>query len=218
MERMRQRVRREAKLIAVSFALMLMGSGRVLADVNLVTNGSFESKNFSGWTQSGDTNSGDVYVAKSGTGGPNGSQGYTSEDGSYLALLGPPYSLGYLSQSISTVAGQSYTFTFYIASNGENPDELQASWNGTSVLDLKNISNTHGSYLAETFTEKATSSTTQIKFGFYDTQSYLALDNVSVVANAVSTPEPSTAVIGLIGGVAMTGWIWRVRRRQSATL
>ncbi len=68
-------------------------------------------------------------------------------------------------------------------------------------------------YTAYSFTETA-SANAAITFS-YNTRGLCALDNVSVVANAIPTPEPSTAIVGLVGGLAMTGYVWRARRRAA---
>jgi hypothetical protein len=201
---MMQTVFRTGKLVVGILAFVLMISDQAAAD--LVTNGSFETGNFSGWSQSGDP--GFTGVASAGF------FNYAAQDGSHFAALGP-FTSGDLSQSLATTAGASYTFTWYLASDGVSPNGFQAFWNGSSISNQTNLPTTHGNYTGYSFTEVATSSHTTIQFGFYDPNSYLALDNVSVVANAVAAPEPSTAIVGVVGGLAMTGYVCRSRRRRA---
>jgi hypothetical protein len=202
-----QRALRKGALVVGTFTLLCMLSGRASAD--LTTNGGFDSGSFSGWTTSGWT-----FAASSVQG--TGSNWYNSQAGSDYALLGTTLGLtDSLSQKIATTSGQSYTFSFYLANNGSSSNEFQASWNGSTIFD-QSIAETGKSYNLYSFTEKATSSLTTIQFSFNDTLSYLALDSVSVVSNAVAAPEPSTAIVALVGGLAMTGYVWQFRRRARA--
>jgi hypothetical protein len=194
---------RAGKLLGAMLALVLMLSSQATAD--LVVNGGFESGNFTGWSQSGDTSF--TSVVSSGT------QGYNSQSGSEFALLGP-VTTGQLSQTLATTAGQSYTFSWYLASDGRNPDSFSASWAGTTISSQTNVPQQN--YTRYSFTETASSNSTTVRFAFSDLNSYLALDTVSVVSNAVAAPEPSTAIVGLVGGLGMTGYFWRARRRATA--
>jgi hypothetical protein len=195
---------RAGKLLGATLALVLMLSSQAAAD--LVVNGGFESGNFTGWTQSGDTSF--TSVAQS------GEHGYNAQGGNNYAALGPLFSNGFLSQTLATTAGQSYTFSWYLASNGTRPDSFSASWAGATISSQANVPQQN--YTRYSFTETASSSSTMIRFAFTDRYSYLALDTVSVVPNAVAAPEPSTAIVGLVGGLGMTGYLWRARRRTAA--
>jgi hypothetical protein len=209
---MMQKVLRSGKLLAGSLALVLLASGQASAD--LLNNGSFETGTFSNWSQTGGSTN-FTFVEK------NSFDGYTPQLGSYFAALGP-LSTGYLSQSFATTVGQAYTVTWNLAVNdGRSPQNgFQAFWNATNnsssitMSNNQNFDTAGGNYATYSFTEVATTSNTTLEFAFYDVANYIALDNVSV--NAVSAPEPSTAVVGLVGGLAMTGYLWRARRRARA--
>jgi len=193
--------------LACATAVALLGtvavnSGKAAAaGVNLVTNGSFETGDFTGWTRSGN----DLSVQTN--------FDYSPEDGTYFALLGSS-PLGDISQSISTNIDDTYQLTYYLASDGQIPNEFQTIVGGNTLNDLTNIASQ--SYTEYTFDFTATSTTTQIEFGEYDPPSYLALDNVSVVDTgaASSVPEPLTTG-GTLVAVGM-GW-WMRRKRGSVS-
>jgi hypothetical protein len=177
--------------VAALFGLLAPTNG---ARANLVTNPGFETGNFSGWTQFGNV-------------------GFTGVDGlphtgSFSAFLGPIGSLGFLSQTLATIPGQTYNLGFFLQNDGLTPNEFRVTWNGSVISDQVNLP-------AFGYTERdflnllATSPTTPLEFGFRNDPGFLHLDDVAVNA----TPEPTTL---LLLGTTMAGLglaRWR-RRRQ----
>ena len=199
-------MRQKALLAVVALvAVLLIGAPTAFAN-NLLTNGSFQNGDFSGWTQGG--NFEDTFVE-------NGSFSYYpgGQDGDgYWAALGPVGTDGTLSQTFATTAGTHYTFSFWFASNGDNPSDFSASWDGTSVLSLTNP-NTGVPWTLFSFTETGTGSDT-IQFSFRDDPEYMALDNVSVsTSGGGTTPEPSSLLL-LGSGLLAVGGV--VRRKFQA--
>lgn len=170
---------------------------------NLVQNGSFETGSFSNWSLSGNTGYTSV------------NSGY-SESGTYAALFGPVGSVGTLSQMLTTVAGDSYTVSFWLENMGSRPNSFSASF-GSSVLTSLTNARTFG-YTLYSYVVTATSSTTNLSFSFRQDPSYWALDNVSVTSNAVPpevSPVPLPAALPLLG-VGLAGFAVVGKRRKKA--
>jgi hypothetical protein len=158
----------------------------LLVNEPLVLNGGFETGDFTDWTLNGDTvidgepinavatHDGSVYP----------------HSGSYLAELGEPNVLAYLSQNAPTLAGQSYLLSLWLNSptipGGNTPNEFSVSWNGTTLFDQANIPPITG-WTNLQFIVTATGANTVLQIGGRDDRSYLCLDDVSL------TPIPAAA-------------------------
>ena len=136
----------------------------------LVQNGNFATGNFADWTQSGNT----AYTAVT------TSSAYV-KSGTYGVELGPSESLGYLSQTLPTVTGQSYVLSFWIdnPSPGGTPNQFDVTWNGTVVYNKTNLPVLSWTNLQ--FIVTASSANTALRFGFRNDPSYFGLDDVSVM-------------------------------------
>jgi Bacterial Ig-like domain/Carbohydrate binding domain len=141
---------------------------------NLVTNGGFETGDFTGWTQSGVT---------SATGVAGTFDGTPPHSGSFHAYLGPNAGLGFISQDLTTTMGVSYTLSFWLAHPyASDPGaEFQVSVGGAMLMDEQASGNYAYTQFAFTFT--ATSTTTALQFGFHEPPNYYFLDDISVIAN-----------------------------------
>jgi hypothetical protein len=117
-----------------------------------------------------------------------GFDGQNPNSGSFWAALGNVGSDGTISQTLSTVIGQTYTVSFYFASDGGTPNDFSAFF-GSDVLFSTANEPAHG-YQLYTFSEVATSASTVLQFNERNDPSYLALDDISV-----STPEPSSILL-----------------------
>jgi hypothetical protein len=171
---------------------------------NLVANCGYETGTFSSWTVTG---AGPTVVEGAGFDtGPN--------SGSYFAALGAVGSDGHVAQTLSTVAGQTYTFNFFLASDGGTPSDFTAQWDGTTLVSLTNTPATP--YIPYSFTVTGTGSDT-ILFNARNDPSYWGLDDVSVVAST-ATPEPSSLIGSLLmlGLLAGCGAIYKRRKLQDS--
>ncbi len=191
-------MRLKTLLVIVAFALFVVYAPTTFAQ-NLLTNGSFETGDFTGWTTGG--NFEDTEVVSGAFYDYTGAQ-----NGNFYAVMGPVGSDGTLSQTLTDVAGAQYTVSFWFGSVGDNPSDFSASWDGTPLLSLTNP-NTGAAWSEFTYTVTGTGTDT-LTFAFRDDPAYMALDNVSVTENSgQSVPEPSsflllgTGVLGLGGMV-----------------
>ena len=151
--------------------------------INIVSNGGFETGDFSGWMadgSSGDVTSDTNYV----------------HSGTYGAEFGAVGSLGYLSQTLATTPGTSYLLSFWLDSpDGETPNEFQVSWNGTMLLDETDLPAFGWTNIQ--FVVTATNASTILQFGFQDDPTELGLDDVSVVSASAGPPVPVSASFNL---------------------
>jgi hypothetical protein len=136
---------------------------------NLVTNGGFETGDFTGWT----LNASSTKVAKT--------LGLV-HSGKYSANLGQSKTLGWLSQTLATSAGQTYQISLWLRNKknnrGATPNEFQVQWEGMTLFDRVNIP--YGAWTNLQFTVTATNSGSLLRLGFRDDPYYLGLDDVSV--------------------------------------
>ncbi len=143
---------------------------------NIVLNGGFETGNFNSWMLSADSSSTQV-----------GNRTGLVHSGKYGAELGQPATLGYLSQSLPTMAGQTYLLSLWLTnpnnSNGATPNEFQVQWEGATIYDGVNLPFTAWTNLQ--FTVTATMSGSLLQFGFQDDPYYLGLDDIMVKPVAV---------------------------------
>lgn len=152
------------------------------AFLELVSNGGFESGNFSGWTlngQAGQYNLVDTFNQST-----EGMQPHAPS--SYFARLGQSGSLGYLSQTLATTPGAKYLLSFWLNSpDGLTPNQFLVSWNGNQIFSANNLprfgNNPAIAWSNLLFTVTATASATVLQFGFRDEPTALGLDDVSVV-------------------------------------
>lgn len=165
----------------------------------LVSNGGFEAGNFSGFTQSGNTGFTGVSTAY-------------AASGTYGAYFGPIGSVGGITQTLNTTAGQNYLISFDLANfQASDANFYEVLFGGTSLFTATNSSVFGFTNFRTTAT--ALGATTNLAFNFRNDPNYFGLDNVSVTAVSAAVPEPATWAMMLVGfgamGVAM--------RRQRAS-
>ena len=143
---------------------------------SLVQNGGFELGTFADWTTSG--NFADCYI---------GTTAQCVHSGAYGAELGPIGSLGYISETFATTAGELYQISCWLNSDGQTPNEFSISWNGATLFDQQNIGDTGWTNLQ--FDSGATTTNTVLTIGFRDDPSYLGLDDIAVYPAGVAPPQ-----------------------------
>jgi hypothetical protein len=136
----------------------------------VVQNGGFETGSFSSWTQSGNT----AYTSVT----TNSSFVHSGKHG---AELGPADSPGYLSQTLSTLVGQSYLLSFWLenVTPGGPTNQFNVSWNGTTLFNQTNLPVLSWTNLQ--FIVTASAANTVLQFGFRNDPWYFGLDDISVV-------------------------------------
>ena len=154
---------------------------------SLVTNGGFETGDFSGWTLTADSGSTQV-----------GNLPGLVHAGKYGAELGQAGSLGYLAQTLPTTAGQTYQVSLWLSnpknsiSTNATPNEFLLQWEGATIFDATNLPFT--AWTNFQFTVTATNSGSLLQFGFRDDPYYLGLDDVGVKPVA-ALPAPAVRAV-----------------------
>lgn len=198
--------------IALGLAALAIGLSGAPARANLVQNSSFEDDGFNqgsslfcpmtGWSTTCDGASGATQTLAPGLVGR----------ASYLAI-GSTGGLNFVSQDITTAAGQTYRFVFDYSSDGASGNQFQALWDGSLVMNVADDAfnagwNTFDGSATYEFLVTATSALTTIAFGgLGNGASFIGVDDVSVTA----VPAPgAVAVLGF--GLGLAGLVRRRRR------
>ena len=138
-----------------------------------VTNGGFETADFSGWSQSGNTSDSTITIDST-----------YIHSGSYAAKMGPPTTPGFLGQAIEpTEIGQLYSISFWLRNGAPGSNKFGVSWNGTPVFDLTNspafgFTNIQFEVVAWRLSEF-------LQFQFQNDPSYFGFDDLTVTPSVL---------------------------------
>ena len=155
---------------------------------NLVQNCGFETGDFTGWTQSGNTGFTSVST-------------FYAFSGNYGAQLGPVGSDGFLTQLVGDNS-TTYFASFELYNDGGAPNDFTVYWNGVDVgPDLVDASNFSYTLFSGILAGNYGAGSNEITFAFRQDPSYWGLDSV-VVRNTSTVPEPASLMLlgaGLLG-------------------
>jgi len=155
------------------------------ARANLITNGGFETGDFSAWTVLGNDN------------GVVGAQPFTSpHSGNFQALFASGDNS--ISQNVTTTPGSSYVITFWLAADvrqGGLPS-VSVNWGGSSIFSQSFTS--PSSYTEYTFNVNSLNPLTQLQFQFSSIfGNVFYLDDISVTTTAVPDGGSTVSLLGL---------------------
>ncbi|RCW68131.1 PEP-CTERM sorting domain-containing protein [Pseudorhodoferax soli] len=168
------------------------------AQANLVTNGGFETGDFSGWAQTGDAVFDGVQCA-----GP----GPSVYAGNCSAYFGSPESQSGIAQTIDVGSvGKMWNLSFAFLPDGGLPNSFTVMFGGKTLLSLTDTG--ASDYMVYQFSGFTTAENMTLSFDFFDPAGFLSLDAVTVTA----VPEPATTALM---GAALAGLLVMRRRKAS---
>jgi hypothetical protein len=177
---------------ACALAISVLAAGRACA-VEFVTNGGFETGDFTGWTEFGDS----FY-----NGVGHGDPPYV-HSGAYSAYFGPTDpGGGGIRQVLALSPGDQVHISFwYLSESGATPNSIAVTLGSVPVFSTTNVTSTTYAQFSGDFV--AADASPMLSFTFYDAPDWIDLDDVSVSA----IPAP-----GVLGLLPLVGLLRRRRR------
>jgi hypothetical protein len=193
------------RLLGAASVAFVCSIGASSASTNLLTNGSFETGNFTGWTQFGNTG---------GTSVRGKFIGIAPENGSFQAAFGPHGSTGGISQTFTDNPGETYDFSIWYYSFGGSPSSQLIQVDSNIYFNQNPVAAT-SAYTEITGTFVGTGSDT-VRITEQNNPSFQLIDNAFVGASPQTVPEPSTWAMMLLGFAGLGYLGYRGRRSTVA--
>lgn len=179
-------------------AALLAAPGAASARPNIVVNGGFETGNFSGWTQFGNTVQtfvGGVFIV-------------SPTEGLSQGVFGPAAPSGGISQALAVSAGDIVNISFDLFADGTAANSFSADLGSTNLVSLSAF--TVYGYQTYTYTNVVVGADNDaLSFDFENYPSYWLIDNVQVELVLAQVPMPSAAGLGFASLMGLAG-----RRRR----
>ena len=179
-----------------------------VAHANLVTNGGFETGNFSGWVTTPAASNSLFLVTN-----------LFPQAGAFYATFGAQAAtLDSISQMLVTSPGASYDISFWLrVDGGQNPNNsFEFNWDG-GVAELSLSNTPTQAYTQYTYTLTATTASTALSFGARNRPSFSRLDTIVVTElNAATVPEPTSLALVGIAALGAAASVRRTRKVKGA--
>lgn len=167
---------------------------------NIVQNCGFETGDFTDWTLGANTSYFGVATTFANTG----------SYGAYMGAVTTSFTSGNtLSQNLATVAGDSYTLSYWVENLDSGPDGFEVLWDGTVIPGSLIVDASAFGYTEYSFTVSATGSSSTLEFDAYQVPSYFGLDDITVLA---TTPEPEALLLLSISLIGLSFFGWAANR------
>lgn len=185
------------KISTILLGAALLTATPTLAATELVSNGGFETGSISSWTLTGNTGFSSVGSFAAFT----GAFGYSN---------GAVGSSGLLNQTVATVAGASYTYSFALRNNGGPANSFSASLGGTAFGPSFSNAGPFG-FTVYSGTVVAPTNNATLTFAFRQDPNFWNFDDASLTA---AVPEPATWGLMIVG----FGMVGMALRRRTAVV
>lgn len=175
--------------------LLLGALSAIPLRATIITNGTFETGDLTGWTRTGETFATAACLASSDFYG----RPCTVQSGQYAAAYGPP-NPGAFYQVLPTDPGHTYRLEFYLRNDnyGQSAsNSLAVLWDGVAIISLANQPDYGYQYFSVSGLLASTASTT-LRFNVINVPGAFFFDDIGVVPN----PEPGTWLF-LASGIAL---------------